>query len=47
MIHLTNLFNWAQKSIQKTKSMIENILNKMKKDMKFNVIKQTSTFSVE
>jgi hypothetical protein len=27
--------------------MIENILNKMKKKMKFIIIKQTSTFNVE
>ncbi len=27
--------------------MIENILNKMKKEMKFIIIKQTSTSSVE
>ncbi len=31
MTHLINSFSWAQKSIQKTKNMIENILNKMKK----------------
>jgi hypothetical protein len=31
MIHLTNSFSWAQRSIQKTKIMIENIINKMKK----------------
>jgi hypothetical protein len=27
--------------------MIENILNKMKREMKFSMIKQTSIFSVE
>jgi hypothetical protein len=27
--------------------MIENILNKMKKEMKFSMIKQTSIFNVE
>jgi hypothetical protein len=27
--------------------MIENILNKMKKEIKFSIIKQTSIFSVE
>jgi ABC-type proline/glycine betaine transport system permease subunit len=47
MTHFINPFSWAQKSIQKTKDMIENILNKMKKEMKFIIIKQTSTFSVE
>jgi hypothetical protein len=47
MTHLTNRFSWAQKDIQKTKNMIENILNKMKKEMKFSIIKQTSIFSVE
>jgi hypothetical protein len=30
MTHLTNSFSWAQKDIQKTKNLIENILNKMK-----------------
>ncbi len=47
MTHFINSFSWAQKSIQETKNMIENILNKMKKEMKFNIIKQTSIFSVE
>ncbi len=47
MTYLTNSFSWAQKNIQKTKDMIENILNKMKKEMKFDIIKQTSIFSVE
>jgi hypothetical protein len=47
MTHLINSFNWVKKSIQKTKSMIENILNKMKKEMKFNVIKQSSISNVE
>jgi hypothetical protein len=31
MTHLTNRFSWTQKDIQKTKDMIENISNKMKK----------------
>jgi hypothetical protein len=47
MTHLINSSSWAQKSIQKTKIMIENILNKMKKEMKFDIIEQTSTTSVE
>jgi hypothetical protein len=47
MTHLSNSFSWAQRSIQKTKDMIESILNKMKKKMKFNMIKQTSIFNVE
>jgi hypothetical protein len=47
MTHLIKSFSWAQKNIQKTKNMIENILNKMKKKMKSNIIKQTSIFSVE
>jgi hypothetical protein len=47
MTHLINSFNWAQKNIQKTKIMIENILNKMKKEMKFDITKQTSIASVE
>jgi hypothetical protein len=47
MTHLINSFSWVQKSIQKTKNMIESILNKMKKDMKFSIIKQTSIFNVE
>jgi 3-polyprenyl-4-hydroxybenzoate decarboxylase len=47
MTHLINSFSWAQKNIQKTKDMIENILNKMKREMKFIIIKQTSTSSVE
>jgi hypothetical protein len=47
MTHLTNSFSWAQKNIQKTKNLIENILNKMKQEMKFSIIKQTSIFSVE
>jgi hypothetical protein len=47
MTHLIKSFIWAEKSIQKAKNMIENILNKMKMKMKFSIIKQTSTFSVE
>jgi hypothetical protein len=47
MTHLINSFSWAQKNIQKTKDMIENILNKMKKEMKFIIIKQTSISNVE
>jgi TATA-box binding protein (TBP) (component of TFIID and TFIIIB) len=47
MTHLINSFSWAQKSIQKTKNMIENILNKMKKEMKFSITKQTLISSVE
>jgi hypothetical protein len=45
--HFINSFSWVQKNIQKTKNLIENILNKMKQEMKFNIIKQISTFSVE
>jgi hypothetical protein len=47
MTHLINRFSWAQKDIQKTKDMIENILNKMKKKMKSSIIKQTSILNVE
>jgi hypothetical protein len=47
MTHLINSFSWAQKSIQKAKNMIENILNKMKNEMKFSMTKQTSIFNVE
>jgi hypothetical protein len=47
MTHLTNSFSWAQKSIQKAKNMIKDILNKIKKEMKFNIIRQTSIFNVE
>jgi hypothetical protein len=47
MTHFSNSFSWAQKNIQKTKNMIESILNKMKKEMKFSITKQTSIFSVE
>jgi hypothetical protein len=47
LTHLTNRSSWAQKDIQKTKDMIEYILNKMKKEMKFSIIKKTSIFSVE
>jgi hypothetical protein len=47
MTHFINSFSWARKDIQKTKNIIENILNKMKIEMKFSIIKQTSIFSVE
>jgi hypothetical protein len=47
MTHLFNSFSWAQRDIQKTKNMIKSILNKMKKEIKFRMIKQTSIFSVE
>jgi hypothetical protein len=47
MTHLTKSFSWARKDIQKAKNMIKNILNKMKKEMKFDITKQTSIFSVE
>jgi hypothetical protein len=47
MTHLINSFSWAQKSIQKMKNMIEIILNKMKKEMKFRIIKQISISNVE
>jgi hypothetical protein len=47
MTHLIKSFSWARKDIQKTKNMIEDILNKMKIEMKFSIIKQTSIFSVE
>jgi hypothetical protein len=47
MTHLIKSFIWVRKSIQKTRNMIENILNKMKIKMKFNIIKQTSILSVE
>ncbi len=40
--YLINSFKWAQHSIQKTKNMIQNILNKMKKKMN-----QTSIFRIE
>jgi hypothetical protein len=47
MTHFINSFNWTQKNIQKTKNLIENILNKMKQKRKFNIIKQISIFNVE
>jgi hypothetical protein len=47
MTHFINSFSWARKDIQKTKNIIENILNKMKIEMKFSITKQTSTLSVE
>ncbi len=47
MTHLINSFSWVQKNIQKTKNLIENILNKMKQEMKFSIIKQTSILNVE
>jgi hypothetical protein len=43
MTHLIKSFNWIRKNIQKAKNMIEDILNKMKKEMKSNInIKKTS-----
>jgi hypothetical protein len=39
MTHLINSFSWIQKNIQKARNMIENILNKMKKEMRFSMIK--------
>jgi hypothetical protein len=39
MTHLIKSFIWARKSIQKTKNIVEDILNKMKIKMKFNIIK--------
>ncbi len=47
MTHLIKSSIWAQKSIQEAKNMIENILNKMKKEMRFSMTKQTSTLNVE
>jgi predicted metal-dependent hydrolase len=47
MTHLIKSFIWARKSIQKTKNMIEDILNKMKIKMKFSIIKQTSILNVK
>jgi predicted metal-dependent hydrolase len=47
MTHLIKSFIWARKNIQKRRNMIENILNKMKIKMKFNIIKQTSILNVE
>jgi hypothetical protein len=47
MTHLIKSFIWTRKSIQKTKNIIEDILNKMKIEMKFSIIKQISTFNVE
>jgi hypothetical protein len=47
MTHYIKSFNWARKNIQKAKNMIEDILNKMKMKMKFNIIKQTSILNVE
>jgi hypothetical protein len=47
MTHLIKSFIWARRNIQKAKNMIEDILNKMKTEMKFNIIKQTSISSVE
>ncbi len=46
MTHFTKSFSWAQKDIQKTKNMIESIRNKMKKEMKFSIIKQTSILAL-
>jgi hypothetical protein len=47
MTHFNKSFSWARKSIQKTRNMIEIIFNKMKKEMKFNIVKQTSIFNVK
>jgi hypothetical protein len=47
MLHRINSFNWARQNIKKTKSMMQDILNKMKKNMKFDNIKKTSIFNVE
>jgi hypothetical protein len=47
MTHLIKSFSWARKNIQETRNMIEDILNKMKIEMKFNIIKQTLFLSVE
>jgi hypothetical protein len=47
MTRFINSFSWARKNIQKTKNIVENILNKMKIEMKFSIIKQTSIFNVE
>jgi hypothetical protein len=47
MMHLIKSFIWARKNIQKTKNIVEDILNKMKIKMKFNIIKQISIFNVE
>jgi hypothetical protein len=47
MSHLIKSFIWVRKNIQKTKNMIENILNKMKIKMKFSIIKQISILNVE
>jgi hypothetical protein len=46
MTHLIKPSIWAQKSIQEAKNMIENILKKMKKEMRFSMTKQTSISSV-
>jgi hypothetical protein len=46
MTHLINSFSWVKKNIQKTKNMIEDILNKMKKELKFSIINQTSISSI-
>jgi hypothetical protein len=37
MTHLIKSFSWTRKSIQKTRNMIEDILNKMKIKMKFSI----------
>jgi hypothetical protein len=47
MTHYIKSFIWARKNIQKAKNMIEDILNKMKIEMKFSIIKQTSILNVE
>ncbi len=47
MTHLIKSFNWARKNIQETRNMIEDILNKMKIKIKFNIIKHISILNVE
>jgi hypothetical protein len=37
MTHLIKSFSWARKNIQKTKNIVEDILNKMKMKMKFSI----------
>ncbi len=43
--HLNNSRSWARQSIHETKNMIQDILNKMKKEMKSMI--KTSIFSVD
>ncbi len=47
MTHLIKSFSWAGKSIQKAKNMLEDILNKMKMNMKFDISKKASILSDE